>query len=54
MNGMDPMAALRRLIRRQAIRAHIRREQEEFLQEHPELRLPSKRPAEPARDAPDD
>jgi hypothetical protein len=37
------IAAVRRLLRRQKIRAHIRREQEEFLREHPELRLPKDR-----------
>lgn len=33
------IAALLRLLRRQKIRAHIRAEQEEFLREHPELRI---------------
>lgn len=35
-----PLAAWRRAAKRQKIRAHIRAEQEEFLREHPELRLP--------------
>jgi hypothetical protein len=38
-------AVVRRLVFRQKYRAHIRAEQEEFLREHPELRLPPRRPA---------
>jgi hypothetical protein len=34
---------VRRLVFRQKYRAHIRAEQEEFLREHPELRLPTDR-----------
>jgi hypothetical protein len=40
---MNPLNAVRKAIRRQKIRNHIRREQEEFLREHPELRLPKER-----------
>lgn len=36
----DIRAKVRRMVNRQRYRAHIRREQEEFLQQHPELRLP--------------
>lgn len=32
---------VRRMLFRQQYRAHIRREQAEFLREHPELRLPT-------------
>lgn len=37
---MGFLDAIRRLSKRQKIRSHIRREQEEFLREHPELRIP--------------
>jgi hypothetical protein len=37
---MKWLAIVRRLVFRQSYRNHIRAEQEEFLREHPELRLP--------------
>lgn len=37
---MKALKVLRRIVFRQKYRAHIRRDQEEFLQQHPELRLP--------------
>lgn len=37
---MSFLDIIRRLSKRQKIRAHIRREQEQYLREHPELRIP--------------